>query len=120
MRAMSSDVARPTLQVLVSAIHRSSDFDATQADFNVNAASISTPRWAISSPRALSTKGSPKSLAGCEQRGMLTAARRRRRSLELLSTPPPRKPARSLLKCKRIVSSDGFRTDLVDDFLLKL
>jgi DNA-binding transcriptional LysR family regulator len=44
LRALS--LARPTLQVLVSAIHRSSDFDATQADFEVRFGQGSWPERA--------------------------------------------------------------------------
>jgi DNA-binding transcriptional LysR family regulator len=44
LRALSR--ARPTLQVLVSAIHRSSDFDATQADFEVRFGQGSWPERA--------------------------------------------------------------------------
>jgi LysR family glycine cleavage system transcriptional activator len=45
-RLRALGLARPTLQVLVSAIHRSSDFDATQADFEVRFGQGSWPERA--------------------------------------------------------------------------
>jgi DNA-binding transcriptional LysR family regulator len=69
-RLSALNLARPTLQVLVSTIHRWSDFDATQADFEVRFGQGSWPERAAARlyTEVLAPACSPDLLGGADNR----------------------------------------------------